>query len=70
MLSSPTTSFPGVFGSWHVLATYPFLLPCAVASVCNVVGLLIGYFFLSETLEDPVSVGSFLAGTDGWLVGW
>lgn len=41
----------GIFG------TYPFLLPCLVSGLLNFVGLILGYFFLRETVAiAPKSV--------------
>ncbi|KZV99647.1 MFS general substrate transporter [Exidia glandulosa HHB12029] len=49
-LSEPAEHFPEVFGDIQLLKDYPFLLPCAIAFSMAMFGVLIGFFFLEETL--------------------
>ncbi|KAF9436775.1 hypothetical protein BGZ76_003006 [Entomortierella beljakovae] len=48
-LANPAKNFPETFGNWPFFIEYPYFLPCFVASLGNVVGFTVGYFFLEET---------------------
>ena len=50
-LANPAAKYPKLFGSSRFFRTYPFALPNIVAASIFVVGLLIGYLFLKESLE-------------------
>lgn len=46
--SDPATTFPGWFGDSDFLKKYPYWLPCGIAGLLNLFGLLVGFFFLRE----------------------
>eukprot|EP01090_Pellita_catalonica_P019715 TRINITY_DN6794_c0_g1_i1.p1 TRINITY_DN6794_c0_g1~~TRINITY_DN6794_c0_g1_i1.p1 ORF type:complete len:499 (+),score=71.37 TRINITY_DN6794_c0_g1_i1:101-1597(+) len=53
--SEPHDKVPELFkhtGSF--LEDYPFFLPCAIAAATSFLGLILGYFFLEETLASKV----------------
>ena len=50
-LANPAAKYPKVFGSSWLFRTYPFALPNIVAASIFVVGILVGYLFLKESLE-------------------
>lgn len=50
-LANPAAKYPKLFGNSSLFKTYPFALPNIVAASIFVVGLLVGYLFLKESLE-------------------
>jgi hypothetical protein len=54
-LSDPVHAFPWLFGRSDFLAKYPYWLPCGVAGALNVVGLVIGFLYLEETLPSKAA---------------
>nr|CAG8505015.1 1277_t:CDS:2 [Entrophospora candida] len=48
-LSHPADNFPKIFGNCPFLKSFPYFLPCFVASIVSFIGLIIGYFYLPET---------------------
>ncbi|CAH1762330.1 3451_t:CDS:2 [Entrophospora sp. SA101] len=48
-LSHPADNFPKIFGNCPFLKSFPYFLPCFVASIVSFTGLIIGYFYLPET---------------------
>ncbi|CAG8525501.1 2081_t:CDS:2, partial [Paraglomus occultum] len=51
-LAKPAEQYPSIFGNCPFLKTYPYFLPCFVASLICLFGFTIGFFFLEETLES------------------
>lgn len=51
-LVNPTERFPRLFGSIDLLRRYPFALPNLLISTLFLTGILSGFLFLRETLED------------------
>ncbi|KAI8058396.1 major facilitator superfamily domain-containing protein [Syncephalis plumigaleata] len=51
MLSYPADKYPSLFGNIAFLQNYPFFLPCAVCSCFTLVGFLLAFFCLEETLK-------------------
>jgi MFS family permease len=51
MLSYPADKYPSLFGNIAFLQNYPFFLPCAVCSCFTLVGFILSFFFLEETLN-------------------
>ena len=50
-LANPAAKYPRLFGSSWLFRTYPFALPNIVAASIFVVGLIVGFLFLQESLE-------------------
>ncbi|KAG0200866.1 hypothetical protein BGX28_006177 [Mortierella sp. GBA30] len=50
-LANPATTFPDTFGKWAFFIEYPYFLPCFVAAIGSVIGFIVGYFFLEETVS-------------------
>lgn len=51
-LAEPCERFPELFGGVQLFRSYPFLLPCAIAFSMALLGVVLGYFFLEETLPS------------------
>ncbi|KAG8887941.1 hypothetical protein FRB98_008699 [Tulasnella sp. 332] len=49
-LSRPADKLPGLFGSSALFVKFPYLLPCLAASCIPLIGWLIGFAFLEESL--------------------
>lgn len=52
--SNPTEGFPDWFGDSTFLAKYPYWLPCFMCSMFNLLGFLVGFLFLKETLPSKI----------------
>ncbi|KAL2912472.1 hypothetical protein HK105_208044 [Polyrhizophydium stewartii] len=52
-LVDPVGQFPGIFGGCELLRKFPYLFPCLVSSAISLLGALIGYWYLAETLKRP-----------------
>jgi hypothetical protein len=50
-LAKPAETLPDIFGDSVLFKEYPYLLPCLVGSSFSIFGVIIGYFFLGETLS-------------------
>lgn len=51
ILAEPVLKYPSIFGSWPLLARFPYLLPCAVSAMISAIGCAIGAAFFQETLQ-------------------
>ncbi|KAH7909720.1 major facilitator superfamily domain-containing protein [Hygrophoropsis aurantiaca] len=49
--SHPASKYPKLFG-YEFLRNYPYFLPCFIAAAIAIVGVLLGYIFLEETLPS------------------
>lgn len=49
--------FPNLFGDAAIFKTYPYALPCLVGALFPLVGALVAFFFLEETLTPSVRLG-------------
>ncbi|KAI9335269.1 major facilitator superfamily domain-containing protein [Obelidium mucronatum] len=49
-LSNPVTQLPWLFGDSELFKTYPYLLPCLCSSLVSFSALVVGWFYLEETL--------------------
>ncbi|PWN39921.1 MFS general substrate transporter [Ceraceosorus guamensis] len=54
-LSDPASTFPDWFGRSQFLKRYPYWLPCGVAGLLNLFGLLVGFLFLQENSDERAS---------------
>ncbi|KAF9513230.1 hypothetical protein BS47DRAFT_1485747 [Hydnum rufescens UP504] len=52
-LSNPSKRFPKTFGDSVFWGTYPYLLPCLVAALFPLCGLILSTLFLRETVRHP-----------------
>ena len=52
-LSYPADKFPSLVPAGSLLDVHPFLLPCLVSASVNVMGLVVGWILLKETLPNP-----------------
>ncbi|KAF9513231.1 hypothetical protein BS47DRAFT_1279492, partial [Hydnum rufescens UP504] len=52
-LSNPSKRFPKTFGDSVFWRTYPYLLPCLVAALFPLCGLILSTLFLRETVRHP-----------------
>jgi len=50
-LAQPTKQYPALFGNVEFLASYPYFLPCFIAGITNLLAVVLGVFYLEETLE-------------------
>ncbi|KAJ2553654.1 hypothetical protein EV175_002868 [Coemansia sp. RSA 1933] len=50
LLANPVKKYPWLFGNSVLFREYPYLLPCLFGSAISFVGLVVGFFFLEETL--------------------
>lgn len=50
-LANPVSKYPKIFGTSHLFQEFPFALPNVVAGGFFLVGLLVGFLFLKESLE-------------------
>lgn len=65
-LSNPTAKFP--FFNYVFFRKYPYFLPCCVTAGFNVLGFILCYFFLNETLRKRSGdcIGKQSIGTRGY----
>lgn len=59
-LSRPAERFPNVFGTNEFLKKYPYFLPCAIPATFSVLAWVVTYFYLEETVKNPVSFSRLL----------
>jgi hypothetical protein len=59
-LSRPATRFPGTMFDTSFLREYPYFLPCAVPATFAGVAWLVSFFWLEETVREPVPIAVFL----------
>ncbi|KAL6049513.1 protein ZINC INDUCED FACILITATOR-LIKE 1-like [Balamuthia mandrillaris] len=50
-LAQPAKKYPSLFPKDSFFDHYPYLMPCLVGASVTLVGLIAGYFFLTETLQ-------------------
>lgn len=55
-LARPVDAFPGLFGNVQLFIDYPYLLPCLAGGSISFVGVVLGMFFLQETLQSKRKV--------------
>ncbi|EJD52612.1 member of major facilitator superfamily multidrug-resistance, DHA1 sub-family [Auricularia subglabra TFB-10046 SS5] len=55
-LARPVDAFPGLFGNIKLFIDYPYLLPCLAGGSISLVGVVLGIFFLQETLQSKRKV--------------
>jgi len=53
-LARPAEQYPNIFGHIEFLKAFPYFLPCFIASCANLFAILLGLFFLPETLASKV----------------
>lgn len=51
LLANPVKLYPTVFGSFKILKKFPYLLPNFVTALFGILGLVLVYFYLPETLR-------------------
>ncbi|OAV86762.1 hypothetical protein PTTG_05566 [Puccinia triticina 1-1 BBBD Race 1] len=51
-LAQPTKQYPEVFGNIEFLNHYPYFLPCFIAGITNLLAVVLGFFYLEETLPS------------------
>ena len=49
-LSLPAQQYPSLFGGSALLIEYPYFLPCLVGGLLNFASIIVGFFFMEETL--------------------
>ncbi|PLW29722.1 hypothetical protein PCASD_15587 [Puccinia coronata f. sp. avenae] len=49
-LSLPAQQYPSLFGGSALLTEYPYFLPCLAGGLLNIAALILGIFFMEETL--------------------
>ncbi|GAA99033.1 hypothetical protein E5Q_05722 [Mixia osmundae IAM 14324] len=55
LLPHPVERYPRVFGRSTFLKAYPYFLPCFVGALFPLFGVIVGSFFLKETLPSRVN---------------
>ncbi|RPD61131.1 MFS general substrate transporter [Lentinus tigrinus ALCF2SS1-7] len=59
-LSRPADRYPNVFGHIDFLKQYPYFLACAIPATFSATACLITFFFLKETVKNPLSLRKIL----------
>ncbi|KAJ3177700.1 hypothetical protein HK101_010201 [Irineochytrium annulatum] len=59
MFGNPVDTFPALFGGNEFLRVNPYFLPCLCSAVISLIGFVVGYFCLEETLPSKSKVGYF-----------
>ncbi|KAG0143425.1 hypothetical protein CROQUDRAFT_661218 [Cronartium quercuum f. sp. fusiforme G11] len=54
-LAQPAEQYPELFGNIVFLKAYPYFLPCFIAGLTNLLAVLLGFFYLEETLESKAN---------------
>ncbi|MCJ1251710.1 hypothetical protein MMC30_008945 [Trapelia coarctata] len=49
-LANPAKTFPDIFSTNGLFAAFPYLLPNLICAVMLLIGIIVAYFFLTETL--------------------
>ncbi|KZV80868.1 MFS general substrate transporter [Exidia glandulosa HHB12029] len=55
-LARPVDNFPGLFGGFQLFMDFPYLLPCLAGASISLCGVVLGIFFLKETLHSKRKV--------------
>ena len=55
-LSRPAEQYSDTFGSNEFLKKYPYFLPCAVPAIFSAISWLVIFFFLKETVNNPIAI--------------
>lgn len=55
-LARPVDNFPGLFSDVQLFADYPYLMPCLAGASISLCGVVLGIFFLKETLHSKRKV--------------
>lgn len=50
-LALPAQQYPAIFGDWSFFIEYPYFLPCFVGGMLNIAAIILGIFFMEESLE-------------------
>lgn len=53
-LARPAIQYPSYFSSTGIFGRFPFLLPCLASALISLISLILGYFFLQETVVQPI----------------
>jgi MFS family permease len=53
-LARPALQYPSLFSSTGMFAYFPFLLPCIASAFISLLSFLLGFFFLKETVVQPI----------------
>lgn len=51
-LSHPYEQFPSLFHDWTLFRTYPYLLPCLVAAILTLLGIVFCHVYYAESLPN------------------
>ncbi|THV01055.1 hypothetical protein K435DRAFT_854165 [Dendrothele bispora CBS 962.96] len=62
LLSHPAEQYPSLFGNSEFLKKHPYFLPSAVPATTAIVGWLVAFFFLKETLKSPEPISKLIFG--------
>lgn len=54
-LSHPYERFPALFDNWTIFKTYPYLLPCLVAAIMTLLGIVFCQIYYVESLPTVAS---------------
>ncbi|KAA1093720.1 hypothetical protein PGTUg99_023156 [Puccinia graminis f. sp. tritici] len=54
-LAEPTKQYPAIFGHIEFLKNYPYFLPCFIAGTTNFLAVVLGFFYLEETLPSKIA---------------
>ncbi|KAF9037054.1 major facilitator superfamily domain-containing protein [Panaeolus papilionaceus] len=54
-LARPAERFPDLFGNSDFHKKHPYFLPCAVSATFSAIAWIVTYFFLKETVKNPIS---------------
>ena len=54
-LSHPYERFPSLFNNWTIFKTYPYLLPCLVAAIMTLLGIVFCQIYYTESLPNVAS---------------
>ncbi|KZT32311.1 MFS general substrate transporter [Sistotremastrum suecicum HHB10207 ss-3] len=47
-LAHPAERFPGTFGGYDLFKNYPYLLPCIIVAIFQIIGLMVAAFVITE----------------------
>jgi MFS family permease len=50
--SNPSKRYPEIFGNIELFKSFPYLLPCMIAGITPALGMIVGAYFLNETLPS------------------
>ncbi|KAG8944718.1 hypothetical protein FRC03_001951 [Tulasnella sp. 419] len=60
-LAQPGERFPGIFGSFTLFIRFPYLLACMAGAGITLLGWLVGFFFLEESLGREQSKSTLIS---------